>query len=125
MTMQRIKSPDLQCMSSKWKHPPCKRFILLTLSASQHWCSQTPKVKVQASHHQAGLRLPVLQLTKRSHFERVRSKIADMILFSRPHFQQPLARIRGCVDRMKEQPLLALSPRLQASAGMRSCRPCP
>ena len=39
----------------------------------------------------------MLQLTKRSHFERVRSKIADMILFSRPHFQQPLARIRSCV----------------------------
>ena len=64
----------------------------------------------------------MLQLTQRSHFERVRSKIADMLLFSRPHFQQPLARIRGCVDRMKEQPMLALTPRLQASPGACPCK---
>ena len=59
-----------------------------------------------------------LQITRRLHFERVRARLADNLLLRRSGFAQPLAKIRSCVDKIRDVPMLALTPRLQASAGV-------
>ena len=47
----------------------------------------------------------------------MRARLADNLLLGRAGFAQPLGRVRACVDALKEVPMLALSPRLQATAG--------
>lgn len=66
----------------------------------------------------ASCALGLLQITRRLHFERTRSRLADNLLLTRAGFAKPLARIRGCVDHVLDVPMLALTPRLQASAGV-------
>ena len=47
----------------------------------------------------------------------MRSRLADNMLLRRAGFAQPMVKIRAHVDRIRDVPMLALTPRLQASAG--------